>query len=83
MIDNEYECIHDVKVWVIKIGDEYFYQPNIYTTKDYLINGSFKVVLPINKYIGFSISQNLNYVSLNQVRVIQNITFGIDCEIKN
>ena len=28
MIDNEYDCIHDEKVWVIKIGNEYFYQPN-------------------------------------------------------
>ena len=25
---ENYECIHDDKVWVIKIGNQYFYQPN-------------------------------------------------------
>jgi hypothetical protein len=25
---EEYECIHDEKLWVIKVDGQYFYQPN-------------------------------------------------------
>lgn len=56
---------------------EYFYQPNINDFNDCIIYGSTKLVLfPKNK-LNFIINSQMNFRSTSDVKMINNLTFGI------
>jgi hypothetical protein len=56
---------------------EYFYQPNINDFNDCIIYGSTKLVLfPKNK-LNFIIQSQMNFRSSSDVKMINNLTFGV------
>lgn len=67
----------------IKLGIqcEYWYQPSYQDIKDYIINGNTKIsILPKND-INFIIQDILSYNSINSIKIIHNISFGIQYKL--
>lgn len=71
-------CKLKIERKLLNISNEYYYQPNIKNSKDYLIYGNTKIILlPKNKF-NFTIQDVLNFRSISTVKTIHNITFGIN-----
>lgn len=62
------------------ITTEYFYQPSFKSLNDYLIFGNSKLTIPLKKWIGFTIQDNLNYIPRSSISLIHTITFGIQID---
>ena len=68
-----------VKIEKKKFGitTEYYYQPNINDFNDCIIYGTTKLVLFPNKPLNFIIQDQMNFRSTSDVKMINNLTFGI------
>ncbi len=62
---------------LFSISSEYFYQPGINDIKDFIILGNTKVTILPNKPLSFVAQEVINYRSISDFKLIQNITFGI------
>jgi hypothetical protein len=62
------------------ITTEYFYQPSFKSFNDYSIFGNTKLTIPLKKWIGFTIQDNLNYNPRSSTSLIHTITFGIQID---
>lgn len=70
-----YKTIYEHNLF--KLNIEYYFQPNMRNTNDLIIYGNTKVtLLPKNKF-SFTVSDNINYRSLNTIKMIHTINFGI------
>jgi hypothetical protein len=60
------------------LSTEYFYQPNINDFNDCIIYGSSKLILFPGKKLNFVIQDQMNFRSTSSVKMINNLTFGIN-----
>jgi hypothetical protein len=60
------------------ISYEYYFQPNLKDFKDNIIYGNIKINFLNHKKINYTISDNINYRSLSNVKLIHNLTLGIN-----
>lgn len=60
---------------------EYYYQPNMIDMGDVIVYGNIKIILFQGKVINLNITDNLNYRSLSNVKLIHNFLFGIGFNI--
>lgn len=65
----------------IGLSTEYFYQPNIKDFSDNIIYGTTKLVLLPGKPLNFVIQDQLNFRSTSEVKMINNLTFGVSYKI--
>ena len=59
------------------ITTEYYYQPNIEDINDCIIYGTTKLVFFPSKPLNFIIQDQMNFRSVSDVKMINNLTFGI------
>jgi cytochrome c2 len=59
------------------ITTEYYYQPNIKDFNDCIIYGTTKLTLFPTKPFNFIIQDQMNFRSTSDVRMMNNLTFGI------
>jgi hypothetical protein len=71
---------YDKKTYALNF--EYYYQPNVINLNDNIIYGNIKLILLNQKRINFTISHNLNYRSLSTVKLIHNLSLGINTTFK-
>jgi hypothetical protein len=62
---------------LFSLSTEYYYQPNIENSKDYIVYGTAKLTLLTGKPISFIIQDQMNFRSIDDVKMINNLTFGI------
>jgi hypothetical protein len=62
---------------------EYYYQPNLLTFSDAIVNGIVKLTLFQNKAIGITLNDNVNYRSTSNVKMIHTSTLGLNLTLKN
>ena len=62
---------------LFSVSVEYFYQPSIKDSKDYIVYGTTKLTIFPNKPLNFIAQQTMNYRSIGDFKMIQNTTFGI------
>jgi hypothetical protein len=65
------------------IVNEYYYQPNMFSTGDVIIYGNTKISLFQNRRVNFTINDNINYRSLSKVKLIHSLMFGIGFNFMN
>lgn len=70
-----YKTIYEHNMFKLII--EYYFQPNIKDANDLIIYGNSKIVLLPKNKISYTISDNINYRSLNTIKMIHSINFGI------
>lgn len=66
---------------LIGFSTEYFYQPNIIDFSDCIIYGTTKLILLPNKPLNFIIQDQMNFRSTSQIKMLNNLTFGISYKI--
>lgn len=71
------------RVGYIGMMGEYYYQPNMIDMGDVIIYGNMRITLFQGKLINLTITDNLNYRSLSDVKLIHNFLFGIGFNITN
>ena len=59
------------------LSTEYYYQPNIKDFNDCIIYGTTKLTLFPGKPLNFIIQDQMNFRSISDVQMINNLTFGI------
>ena len=59
------------------LSTEYYYQPNIKDFNDCIIYGTTKLTLFPGKPLNFIIQDQMNFRSTSEVKMINNLTFGI------
>lgn len=69
------KCKYDTKK--IALSCELYYQPNMLIVKDFIIYGVTKLYLLPNEKINFTISDNINYRSFSNVKMVHTLTLGI------
>jgi hypothetical protein len=62
---------------LFSLSTEYYYQPNIEDAKDYIVYGTTKLTLLTGKPINFIIQDQMNFRSISDVQMMNNLTFGI------
>jgi hypothetical protein len=62
---------------LFSLSTEYYYQPNIEDAKDYIVYGTTKLTLLTGKPINFIIQDQMNFRSISDVKMINNLTFGV------
>lgn len=62
---------------LFSLSTEYYYQPNIEDVKDYIVYGTAKLTLLTGKPINFIIQDQMNFRSISDVKMINNLTFGV------
>jgi hypothetical protein len=62
---------------LFSLSTEYYYQPNINDFNDCIIYGTTKLTLLTGKPINFIIQDQMNFRSTSDVKMINNLTFGI------
>lgn len=60
-----------------QITTEYYYQPNIRDINDFILYGTTKITLFPNKNFNFIIQDQMNFRSIDNVKMINNLTFGV------
>jgi hypothetical protein len=60
-----------------QITTEYYYQPNIRDINDFILYGTTKITLFPNKTFNFVIQDQMNFRSIDNVKMINNLTFGV------
>ena len=60
-----------------EITTEYYYQPNIRDINDFILYGATKITLFPNKTFNFVIQDQMNFISIDNVKMINNLTFGV------
>jgi hypothetical protein len=68
-----------IKIEGKKLGitTEYYYQPNINDFSDCIIYGTTKLIFFPNKPLNFIIQDQMNFRSTSDVKMINNLTFGV------
>jgi hypothetical protein len=59
------------------LSTEYYYQPNIKDFNDCIIYGTTKLTLFPGKPLNFIIQDQMNFRSIDNVKMINNLTFGV------
>jgi len=59
------------------LSTEYYYQPNIRDFSDCIIYGTTKLTIFPNKPLNFIIQDQMNFRSTSDVKMINNLTFGV------
>ena len=59
------------------ITTEYYYQPSIKDFKDCIVYGVTKITILPNRPVSFIIQDQMNYRSISDVKMINNMTFGV------
>lgn len=69
-----------IKIEKKKFGltSEYYYQPNVNDFNDCIIYGTTKLILFPGKPLNFIIQSQMNFRSTSDVKMINNLTFGIN-----
>ena len=62
---------------LFSLSTEYYYQPNIEDAKDYIVYGTTKLTLLTGKPVNFIIQDQMNFRSISDVKMINNLTFGV------
>jgi hypothetical protein len=62
---------------LFSLSTEYYYQPNINDFNDCIIYGTTKLTLLTGKPINFIIQDQMNFRSTSDVKMINNLTFGV------
>ena len=62
---------------LFSLSTEYYYQPNIEDVKDYIVYGTTKLTLLTGKPVNFIIQDQMNFRSISDVKMINNLTFGV------
>ena len=62
---------------LFSLSTEYYYQPNINDFNDCIIYGTTKLTLLTGKPINFIIQDQMNFRSISDVKMINNLTFGV------
>lgn len=66
----------------IGVNCEYYYQPNLHSLKDNIIYGNIKLNLFNNRKINLTITDIVNYRSLSSIKLIHNLTLGVNFNFK-
>lgn len=61
---------------------EYYYQPNMLNLNDVIIYGSTKIIFLKKNKISFTVSDIINYRSINSVKLIHSISLGVSYNLK-
>ena len=64
------------------LTSEYYYQPNMLTGNDIIIYGTTKLIFLQNKKTNITISDNINYRSISNVKLMHTLTLGINLNFK-
>ena len=67
---------------LFSIVTEYYYQPNMFKINDVVVYGATKISLLQNSKLSFTITDIVNYRSLNTVRLMHSINLGISYNLK-
>lgn len=62
---------------LFSLSTEYYYQPNINDFNDCIIYGTSKLTLLTGKPLNFIIQDQMNFRSISDVKMINNLTFGV------
>ena len=79
---NSFRSKMALKYSLITFTLEYFYQPTFNTNDMNFLGTSTAIFFP-EKSINFIIQNNINYISTDNVKTIQNTTFGIKINLSN
>ena len=66
---------------LLGFSTEYFYQPNIKDFSDCIVYGTTKLILLPNKPLNFIIQDQMNFRSTSEVKMLNNLTFGVSYKI--
>ena len=66
-----------------KLSSEYYYQPNMRMFNDVIVYGNTKLMLLQNKKINVTMSDNVNYRTISNVRLMHTLTLGLTFNFKN
>ena len=61
---------------------EYYYQPSMFNLKDIIIYGTTKLIFLQNSKISFTITDIVNYRSINTIKLMHSISLGISYNLK-
>lgn len=61
---------------------EYYLQPNIKNFSDFIVYGNSKLTLFKDKKVNLIFANNLNYISLSEVKLIHSISVGIGANLE-
>lgn len=67
---------------LFSISTEYYYQPNMVKINDVVVYGATKISLLQNSKLSFTITDIVNYRSLNTVKLMHSINLGISYNLK-
>jgi hypothetical protein len=67
---------------LFSISTEYYYQPNMVKINDFVVYGSTKISLLKKNKLSFTITDIVNYRSLNTVKLMHSINLGISYNLK-
>ena len=67
---------------LFSISTEYYYQPNMLKINDFVVYGTTKISLLQKNKLSFTITDIVNYRSLNTVRLMHSINLGISYNLK-
>ena len=67
---------------LFSISTEYYYQPNMLKINDFVVYGTTKISLLQKNKLSFTITDIVNYRSLNTVRLMHSINLGITYNLK-
>lgn len=73
----------NIKKGPVEASTDLYYQPGIIHIKDCVVYGVTRLVFSPSGSINFTIQNVIDYRSLNDVRMINNITFGIGYTFRN
>lgn len=65
------------------LSSEHYYQPNMKIFNDVIIYGTTKLTLLQNKKVNITISDNINFRSVSNVRLMHTLTLGLSFNFKN
>ena len=66
---------------LIGLSFEYYYQPSILKSNDYIIYGTTKMSIKTKSKITFIIQDVLNFRSMSSIKTINNLTFGVGYQL--
>ena len=64
------------------ISAEYYYQPNMIIPNDVIIYGTLKIIFQQKTKLSFTITDIVNYRSINTIKLIHTISLGVNYNIK-
>ena len=67
---------------LFSISTEYYYQPNMLKINDFVVYGTTKISLLQKSKLSFTITDIVNYRSLNTVKLMHSINLGISYNLK-